>query len=322
MGAMMSATSAAYNPAAPALLQIHQLSLTTASHGVLRGVDMTIYGGERVALLGPSGTGKSLLARALTGILPQDVECTGRITLNGYDITQRHPALRPSSARVSMVDQDTATALSPLHTLGQQLMMVCAGAGQKGCGIRWHAESLLDQVGVSRSVMGRYPAELSGGQRQRVCIALALACNTSLLVADEPTSALDAVSQQHVLNALSGTVPQQKSKALFGMSLLNRATNDEESDSLAGAAIADEHQRSKALLFITHDLRAAQQLCDRALVLCDGKIVEDAPMATLLAAPQHEVTQRMVAALQCEQQRLGQDTSTAATPLATASRTP
>lgn len=293
---MMSATTAAYASAAtPALLQCHRLSLTTASHTILHDIDMTIRSGERVALLGPSGTGKSLLARALTGILPSDVKCMGQVMLNGHDITRRHPARRPSSARVSMVDQDTETALSPLHTLGQQLMMVCAGAGQKGCGIRWRAEYLLDQVGVSRDLMGRYPGEISGGQRQRVCIALALACDTPLLVADEPTSALDAVSQQHVLNALAGAVPNVAPKTPFGR-FFCRAERAEDGGNFSF--------HDKALLFITHDLRSAQRLCDRALVLYEGCIVEEASMMTLLESPQHPFTQRMVAAFQHEQRQL------------------
>lgn len=294
----MSALSVAEPTTAPALLHIHQLSLSSASQRILHAIDLTVRSGERVAVLGPSGTGKSLLARALTGILPDGVACSGLITLNGHDITHRHPAQRSSTARVSMVDQDTAMALSPLHTLGQQLMMVCAGAGAatgKGCSIRWRAESLLDQVGVSRSAMQRYPAELSGGQRQRVCIAMALACDTPLLVADEPTSALDAVSQQHVLDALSDTASQRSPKSPFGMSMLARA--------IASSDTLDDivRLRAKALLFITHDLRAAQRLCERAVVLHDGQVVEDVPMATLLADPQHEFSRRMVDALTREQ---------------------
>lgn len=284
------------------LLRIHQLSLTAASHSILHSIDLAIHCGERVALLGPSGTGKSLLARALTGILPGDVDCEGHIYLNGYDITQRHPAVRPSVARVSMVDQDTASALSPLHTLGQQLMMVCAGAGQTGCGIRRRAESLLEQVGVSLALMERYPAEISGGQRQRVCVALALACDTSLLIADEPTSALDAISQQHVLQALSQAMPEVALGEPLGMSFLKRA------QSISAKALENRaptlSSHLKAVLFITHDLRAAQRLCDRAVVLYDGHIVEDAPMATLLENPQHFFTRQMVAVVRREQQPL------------------
>lgn len=292
----MSATIAANAPTtASTLLQCHRLSLRTISHPILRDISMSICGGERVALLGPSGTGKSLLARALTGILPNDIQCTGRAILNGHDITCRHPARRPSVARVSMVDQDTETALSPLHTLGQQLMMVCAGAGQTGCGIRWRAEYLLDQVGVSRDLMGRYPAEISGGQRQRVCIALALACDTPLLVADEPTSALDAVSQQHVLNALACAAPKKVPRASSGLPFL---------ESEQTAEVTTSPLPSKALLFVTHDLRSAQRLCDRALVLYEGSIVEEASMTTLLESPQHPFTQRMVTAFHREQSQL------------------
>lgn len=286
---------------APALLHIHQFSLTSASQRILHAIDLTVRSGERVALLGPSGTGKSLLAQALTGILPDGIACTGHVTLNGHDITRRHPAQRSSAARVSMVDQDTAMVLSPLHTLGQQLMMVCAGAGVgrgKGGSIRWCAESLLDQVGMSRSDMQRYPTELSGGQRQRACIAMALACDTPLLVADEPTSALDEVSQQHVLDALSDTVSLWSPKSPFGMSMLARA--------IASSGTLDDiaRLRAKALLFITHDLRAAQRLCERAVVLYDGQIVEDVPMTTFLTTPQHDFSRRMVDALTREQNLL------------------
>lgn len=287
----MPASSAAHDSVASALLQINHLSLIAGTHSVLHDITTAIHGGERVALLGPSGTGKSLLAKALTGILPNDVQCEGQMVLNGYDITRRHPAVRPSAARVSMVDQETSTALSPLHTLGQQLMMVCAGAGYKGCRIRWRAESLLAQVGVPKAAMRRYPAELSGGQRQRVCIALALACDTPLLVADEPTSALDVLSQQQVINALSSVVAPAATPST--MSLFNPP----DADSMGTL-------RDKALLFITHDVRAAHLLCDRALVLHEGHIVEDVAMSKLLSAPQHDFSQRMVAAFQREQQQL------------------
>ena len=287
----MPASSATHDLEASVLLQINHLSLLAGTQPILRGITMVIHGGERVALLGPSGTGKSLLAKALTGILPNDVRCEGQLVLNGHDITRRHPALRPSSARVSMVDQETSTALSPLHTLGQQLMMVCAGAGYTGCSIRWRAESLLAQVGVPKAAMRRYPAELSGGQRQRVCIALALACDTPLLVADEPTSALDALNQQQVVKALSSAVSPTAS-ATSTMSLFPPVDSD--------TICTPTSPHAKALLFITHDVRAAHLVCDRALVLHKGHIVEDTAMSELLSAPQHAFSQRMVAAFQRE----------------------
>lgn len=288
----MPASSAAHDSVGSALLQINHLSLIAGTQSVLHDITTAINGGERVALLGPSGTGKSLLAKALTGILPNDVQCEGQVVLNGHDITRRHPAVRPSAARVSMVDQETSTALSPLHTLGQQLMMVCAGAGYKGCRIRWRAESLLALVGVPKAAMRRYPAELSGGQRQRVCVALALACDTPLLVADEPTSALDALSQQQVVNALSSVAAPTATPSR--MSLFNPPD----------AEGAPKALHAKALLFITHDVRAAHLLCDRVLVLHEGHIVEDVAMSQLLSAPQHAFSQRMVAAFQREQQHL------------------
>ena len=276
----MGASQARLN--AMPLLRVHHLSLTTATSRVLDNVSMTLRAGDRVALLGPSGAGKSLLARALTGILPGSVRFgAGLMQLNGHNIADRHPALRPSQARVSMVDHDTAAALSPQHTLGQQLMMVCAGAGHSGGDIRRQAKALLLQVGLPASLMGRCPAELSASQRQRACIALALACNTPLLVADEPTLALDEASERQVLQALKDAVPQP---------------SQERWQPTSGTACAGEAAQNKALLFITHSLGAAITLCNRALVLHQGRIVEDASIQQLLNAPQHPFSRQMIRA--------------------------
>lgn len=283
-------------PDATPLLSIRHLSLSSPTTRVLDDINMTLYAGERVAILGSSGTGKSLLAKALTGILPRNIRCSGEISFCGYDIAGRHPAMRAAMARVSMVDQDTTFALSPLHTLGQQLMMVCAGAGHSRRSQRWRAKSSLEQVGLPAGLMRRYPAELSGGQRQRACIALVLACDTPLLVADEPTTALDAASQQRVLQALEGG----------GKSMSKPDTIEEIVPSEAGKDALPPHSllQNKALLLITHDVRAAMMLCNRALVLHKGRIVEDVKMAQLLSAPQHAFSQRMIRALENEQRRL------------------
>jgi peptide/nickel transport system ATP-binding protein len=167
-----------------------------------------------------------------------------------------------------MVFQDSHSALNPLVPVASQLQeplrrrqgMGTAEARLKAVELL-HAMGLADPEGMGR----RCPPELSGGQRQRVCIALALACKTALLVADEPTTALDVVTQAQVLRVLKAST---------------------------------EGPDAPALLFITHDLAAAAQLCDRALIIEKGILVEEGELGAILAAPRHAYTRRLIAAAQ------------------------
>lgn len=246
----------------PPALDVEHLTVSTGSAVLTHGISFQIEVGERVALLGASGSGKSLTAAAILGSLPVGFASSGSISLFGDPLSSGNGG---RTGKVAAIYQDSASALNPLVTVGHQLT----------AGLRAHSpmgrreaagtvERLLDSVGIDdpEQVMRGFASELSGGQRQRVCISLALLCGARLLVADEPTTALDVVNQARVLAVL-------------------RDHGD-----VAGAAI----------LFITHDLAAASSLCDRAIVLEAGRVVETNAMSSIVSSPSHPYTSALVAA--------------------------
>jgi peptide/nickel transport system ATP-binding protein len=242
---------------APSALVVDEMSVSTGDTVVVDRVRLTVAAGERVALLGPSGSGKSLTAAAALGALPMGFARTGHVALHGRPVAAgRKP--RFAHREVSFVHQDSQFALNPLVPVGRQLTVPLRRRGLDPAAASAEAAALLGAVGIedpARTLRG-YAAELSGGQRQRVCIALALAVQARLLVADEPTTALDLVSQAQVLAALRSA--------------------------------------DGAVVLITHDLAVAAQLCDRAVVLVDGRVVEDGPMSRLLAAPSDPYVRQLV----------------------------
>ncbi|WP_434060302.1 ATP-binding cassette domain-containing protein [Pectobacterium aroidearum] len=222
-------------------------------------VSFTLFSGERVCLLGASGSGKSLTAKAVIGTPPAGCQVSGSIRVNGEEVGQLKALARPQTGRVSAVFQDSATALNPLMPLGKQLSLALKTTSSAELSALLSAMQLDDIP----NLLQRYPAELSGGQRQRICITLALLGKTRLLVADEPTTALDVITQQQVLQVLQERSVQPD---------------------------------APALLFITHDIAVAAQLCQRGLVMENGQIVESGSMLQLLNAPQHPYTRSLVAA--------------------------
>ncbi len=250
--------------AVPPSLSIDQLSVWLSGQQILDRVSLTLDREQRLALLGRSGSGKSMTARASLGLLPPQAKTAGRVEVNGIDVT-RAPALsRPAGAQPAMVMQDTQAALNPLVTIGNQLEQPLRRNGLGRADARLASYDLLEQVGLPDPVQiaRRCSPELSGGQRQRVCIAMAVACNAPVIIADEPTSSLDVVTQAQILRLLR--------------------------DMTAAPG-------GPGLLLITHDLHAAAHLCDRALVIEAGQIVEDAPMQQVLTNPQHAHTRNLVA---------------------------
>lgn len=241
-----------------ALLDVYNLSLSVGGQTRVSNISFALYPGERVCLIGASGSGKSLTAKAIAGALPPDIHLSGTLRVNDVDVSQRNTLARPQSARVATIFQDSATALNPLMTVGKQLMLALKTTPEA-------LQSLLDamQLGTIPNLLQRYPAELSGGQRQRICIVLALLGNTRLIVADEPTTALDVITQHEVLQTLK-----------------------------AHSASAN----APALLFITHDIAVAAQLCQRGLVMQDGEIIESGTMTQLLNNPQQPYTRSLVSA--------------------------
>ncbi len=245
---------------APAL-SVKNLALTHAGQPLVHPLTFSVHAGECVALLGASGSGKSLTAAAVTGTVPEGITVSGAVSFPGRPAATAKVRVAPKNA--ALIRQDPETSLNPLVPVGKQLLLPLRRAGLSRTDAWMQAGRFLARAGIEEpsTVLPRYTGELSGGQLQRVCIALALACGTRLLVADEPTTALDAVTRLEVLATL-------------------RAWGAE----------------GRTLLFITHDLAAAAALCSRALVMESGRIVEDAPMAELLRTPHHAYTRRLVQA--------------------------
>ncbi|HEX4253280.1 MAG TPA: ABC transporter ATP-binding protein [Pseudonocardia sp.] len=250
------------------LLEISGLRVAFAGTEVVHGADLHVLPGERVAVVGGSGSGKSTTALAVLGLLPGGGRVTGgRILLRGEDVTHAGEArLRRLRGReVGLVPQDPMSNLNPVLRVGRQVaetLVVHGKAGRRDAQAR--AVEILALVGLPEPERQarQYPHEFSGGMRQRVLIAIALACRPELLIADEPTSALDVTVQQQILDRL---------------------------DTLT-------RELGTAMLLVTHDLGLAAERADRVVVLAEGHVVESGPTREVLTEPRHEYTRRLVAA--------------------------
>ncbi|WP_412517249.1 ATP-binding cassette domain-containing protein [Actinomadura madurae] len=249
-GPVTGPSSAPRNGDGPALLSVRALgaSYTRSGGAALRGVDLDVAAGECVAVLGPSGAGKTTLARCVTGLLPPE---SGTVLLDGRPLAgtaaRRPPGQR---RRIALVFQDPDTSLNPAHTVGALLARPAALRGADGAA---EAIALLDEVGLPRGHRHRRPAELSGGERQRVAIARALAARPHVLVCDEVTSALDPGTTAGICALLDAA------RARHGL----------------------------ALLVVTHDLAVARRLAHRVAVLDSGRIVRLGPAAVLAKETPH-----------------------------------
>jgi len=259
-------------PATGPVLSVRELKVSlragAVSSTVVDGIGFDLHAGEVLALVGESGSGKTKTAEALMGLVPPELGSVSarRLMLAGNDLTRcDEAALRRVRGReISMVFQEPLTALDPVFRVGEQVAAVFRRhRGLNRRQAREAAAGMLSRVGLADRdrIMRSYPHELSGGMRQRIVIAMALACQPQVLIADEPTTALDVTTQAQVLAQLT---------------------------SLAEAS-------GTAVLLITHDLGIVAQYCDRALVMREGRIVEDAPTGQLLANPMHPYTAELVA---------------------------
>lgn len=250
-------------PVDDAALAVTDLTIGLASGTPVTGVDLHVPAGGRLALLGASGSGKSLTAAAVAGCLPPVATARGSVRVAGAEVLHCPAARRPTAARVGLVAQDSATALNPMVRVGRQLREPLTRRGLSRSSATAEVDELLRGVGLTdpERILRSHPGALSGGQRQRVCLALALACEVRLLVADEPTTALDVVTQSAVLD------------------LLRRRT---------GAP------GGPALLFITHDIAVAAGLCDEIAVMDAGVVVERGPAAQIVTDPAHPATRRLI----------------------------
>ncbi|GAA4964532.1 ATP-binding cassette domain-containing protein [Actinoplanes utahensis] len=245
-----------------AAVRVTGLSLQGGGGALLAGVDLVCRAGERVALVGASGSGKSLTAKAVLGVLPPGLTAEGSVRIAGTEVLGVPCARRAPDRRPAAVLQDSALALHPLVTVGEQIALPLPGRLRRA-DTRRRVRDLLASVGLPDQIAERYPGQLSGGQRQRACLALALAAQPPLLVADEPTTALDVITQAAIV------------------SLLKDRTGRPD---------------GPALLFITHDLAVAAGLCTRIVVMHGGRVIENGPILDVLREPRHERTRELVGA--------------------------
>lgn len=243
------------------LLAIENLSLQIGDTDILHDVGLSVTPGQIVAITGESGSGKSMTALSVMGLLPRGAKATGQIKLDGTDILQtaERDLCQMRGNAMGMVFQEPMTALNPVQTIGAQVAeTILVHEKTTKADAYERAARMLERVGL-KVAPTRYPHELSGGQRQRVVIAMAIALRPKLLIADEPTTALDVTTQARILDLLKDLVQD------FDM----------------------------GLLLITHDLAVVADIADKIVVMQKGRVVETGPTQDLLANMQHLYTKAL-----------------------------
>lgn len=234
------------------------------------GINLTIHPGEIVGVVGESGSGKSVMSQSILRLREYDsaVEYEGEILFEGKNILKLSQSEMRNirGNRIAVIFQDPMTSLSPVHTIGKQLSEVLIlHKGMSKAQAKERCIELLGLTGIPNpeNCLRKYPFELSGGMQQRVMIAMALACEPSLLIADEPTTALDVTIQEQILELIAE---------------LNR-------------------KLGMSVLFITHDLGAMAQLCHSVRVMYLGNLVEEAATEELFENPMHPYTQGLLSCI-------------------------
>ncbi|PBB45398.1 ABC transporter ATP-binding protein [Mesorhizobium sp. WSM3866] len=250
-------------------LEIRSLSAVLSNgQRVLRSVSLTVQPGEVRALVGESGAGKTMIGKAVLGVLPKSVRIVeGELLIEGEDLGRLDAKARRTliGAHTALIPQDPLTALNPSRRIGPQmtdrLVRILGWSGEKA---DKRIRQLLHEVQIREPerVLKCYPHELSGGMRQRVLIAAAFAAEPRLIVADEPTTALDVTVQKQILRLIAQL----------------------------------QRNHGTALLFVTHDLGVVAKISQKVSVLYAGKVVEEAATPDLFASPQHPYTRALIAA--------------------------
>lgn len=249
------------------VLAVEHLSVGTSRTPLVRDVSFQIAPGERLGLIGESGSGKSVTSMAIFGLLAEGLHASGSIHLMGVDhdlVGASEPLLAGLRGnRMAMVFQEPMTALNPTMKVGRQVSEAFVIHGELRRKARSRALEMLKTVELpdAERAMGAYPFELSGGQRQRVALAIAMANSPTLLICDEPTTALDVTVQARMLALIDTQVRDTRS----------------------------------ALLFITHDLAVVATLCERVLVMFGGEMLEAGPVSEVFSNPRHPYTRALMA---------------------------
>ena len=235
-----------------------------SSRGAVTAVDdvsLTLNRGETLGIVGESGSGKSTLARCVIRLLEPD---SGAVLFDGADIAKmKSGQLRPLRRRIQMVFQDHHSSLNPRQRIGDIITAGPRAYGENKAAVLARAADILGLVGLNLESLDRFPHEFSGGQRQRIGLARALMLRPDVLIADEPVSALDVTVQAQVLKLLDDV----------------------------------RRKMNLAMLFITHDMRVAAEVCHRVMVMRNGKVVESGPTHTLFSAPASDYTKSLLAAI-------------------------
>ena len=262
------------------LLRVRDLGVSFRSGGAetvaSAGVSYDLAAGEILAVVGESGSGKSVSALALTRLLPPEPACrvSGSVQLEGRELVGLPDAelTRVRGKRIAYIFQEPGTSMNPVYTIGFQIgEAVRAHRPTLGrADVRRTVEEALDAVGIREPgrAADSYPHELSGGMLQRAMIAMALACQPSVLVADEPTTALDVTIQKQIIELLARL----------------------------------RRERGMSILLITHNFGIVANMADNVLVMSQGRVVEQGSVAQVMSAPRHPYTQGLIACIP----RLGQ----------------
>lgn len=248
------------------ILDIRDLVIRSADGRTLVDhLSLSLAPGERLGLIGESGSGKSLTSLAVLGLLPEGMTVSGSITLGDTQIVGagERRLIRVRGKDAAIVFQEPLTALDPLMRVGRQIAEPLGRRRRlKGTALSQAVTAALEQVRLPdpERIARAFPHEISGGQRQRVALAMALACEPRVLIADEPTTALDVTVQSELLDLLDALV----------------------------------REREMAVLFVSHDLAVVARVAERVLVLKDGRAVEEGAVREIVNAPREQYTRTLV----------------------------
>lgn len=252
----------------PNLVELRNLKVAFDGVQVLHGIDLDVKPGEALGMVGESGCGKSVTWLAALGLLPGKASVSGSVRVEGREIcgAPRQALESVRGGRVAMIFQDPSSSLNPVLRIGRQITeALVLHRGLQGAAAKAEALRLMDLVGIpdARRRFDLYSHEFSGGQCQRLMIAMALAGQPDLLIADEPTTALDATIQSQILDLL----------------------------------IALRAETGMATVFISHDLGAVSQVCERVCVMYAGRIVEQGSIEQLFSEQRHPYTRGLFDAI-------------------------